>query len=572
MLLHLIIYTLGILVISCIAGASSNYPSPPKPVATGIKVGVYIFPGWYRHPGTSDYPYTCHDDESEWMNAISKVSKPRPVLGFYDDSIPEVNDWHIKWAREAGISWFAFDWYWNAGEKRLSRTLEKGFLKSRYCDQMQFCINWCNHGLDYKKPLDFSPSAMEEVIRYCADNYFVRPNYFKINGRPVFMIYIIEPILQACGGADQFQLKVLPRLNAICHEHNLGDLFLIWDSNDPSSVSDVPVGDAFTSYSYHWVLTESGWTMPGSAPYSEIVEGVKPIWQKMLGKKKQFIVGAQAGWDDSPRSAPKGRPNWVRTGTTMELFEQMLRNGKSLVKPDFPYFMIEAWNEWGEGSHLEPSKDYGFGYMDAIRRVFGQNAAPNKWERPTPEQIRSYSVLDDEQLAAAKKCEDGAPVPVFIANRSVVCSIDPAELPKNLVSNWPSDKPEADLGVANMTGPEMIDGKAVLTIVNGDPFLILPGQWGLISGISGIAYRVRITDTGELDRGNFFWETDKSRFDNDTCLVKWKCDDNFHTYLFTFTSYASKTELLKKIRVDFPDVPGGKVEIEWIKVFTERVR
>ena len=568
MLLHCsIAFVLGVLVASCAAGASGTYPAAPKPVATDIKVGVYVFPGWYRHPGTSDYPYTCHDDQSEWMTAIAKVSKPRPILGFYDDSMPEVNDWHIKWAREAGISWFAFDWYWNAGEKRLARTLEKGFLKSRYCEQMQFCINWCNHGLDYKKPLDFSPAALEELIRYCADNYFVRPNYLKINGRPVFMIYEIKPILAACGGADKFQIKVLPRLNAICHERNLGDLFLVWDSNDPGSVSDVPVGDAFTSYSYHWVLTDSPWTMPGSAPYSEIVEGVKPIWQKMLQKKKSFIVGAQAGWDDSPRTAPNGRPNWVRTGTTMELFEQMLRNGKSLVRPSFPYFLIEAWNEWGEGSYLEPSREYGFGYMDAIRRVFATKAGPNKWARPTAEQIRSYSVLDDEQLAAAKKCEDGPPVPVFVANRSVAYVIDPTELPKNMISDWPADKYDHDLGIANMSGPEMVEGSAVLTVLHEDPFLILPGEWGPISGISGIAYRLRITNTSGADRGNFFWETDKSAFGADTCLVKWKCDNVFHTYLFTFTSYASEGETLRKIRADFPDTPGGKIEIEWIRVY-----
>lgn len=43
-----------------------------------------------------------------------QAARPRPLLGFYDDSLPEVNDWHIKWAPEHGLSFFAFDWYWNA--------------------------------------------------------------------------------------------------------------------------------------------------------------------------------------------------------------------------------------------------------------------------------------------------------------------------------------------------------------------------------------------------------------------------------------------------------------------------
>lgn len=569
LLLCLMAFVLWASVAAC---AADTYPvPPPKPVKTDIKVGTYIFPGWYRQKGTSDYPYPTFDEQSEWMSAIAKVPKPRPLLGFYDDSMPEVNDWHIKWALEAGISWFAFDWYWSAGEKRLSRTLEKGFLNARYNEQMQFCINWCNHGLDYKRTFVFDPDALEEMIRYCVDNYFVRPNYLKIKGRPVFMILDIKPILAACGGADKFQLKVLPRLNAICHTRGLGDLYLIWDNNEPNLVADVPVGDAFTSYSYHWVLTDSYWTFPGSAPYSEIVDGVLPIWKKMLNKKKPFMVGAQAGWDDTPRTIPGGQPNWVRTGWTASLFERMLRNGKSLVKPEFPYFMIEAWNEWGEGSHLEPSKEYGFAHLDAIRRVFS-NKAPNKWSQPTPKQVRSYSVLNDEQLAAAKKIEDGPPSPVFVANKSVSSVVDPDMLPQNPVMEWPAGKLDKELGIANMSGPELIDGKAVMTVTNGDPFMIIPGPWGAISGIDGIAIRVRISNTDSADKGNFFWETDKMKFGGDTYVVKWVCDGNAHTYLFRFTSLASKDEVLKSIRADFPDTIGTKVEIEWIKVYAKTAK
>ena len=121
----------------------------PKPVRGKTELGVYIFPGWYRDKGRGDYPYRTHDEDSEWR-AVAKKPKPRPLLGFYDDSMPEVNDWHILWALEHGITWFAFDWYWNAGEHRLLRTLERGFLPAKYSPMMKFCIHWCNHGLDWK--------------------------------------------------------------------------------------------------------------------------------------------------------------------------------------------------------------------------------------------------------------------------------------------------------------------------------------------------------------------------------------------------------------------------------------
>jgi len=126
-----------------------EYVPKPVPAVGEVQIGVYIFPGWYRDKGRGDYPYCTHDEDSEWR-LIARCPKPRPILGFYDDSLPEVNDWHIKWALEHGVSFFAFDWYWNAGEHRLLRTLERGFLKARYANMMKFCIHWCNHGLDWR--------------------------------------------------------------------------------------------------------------------------------------------------------------------------------------------------------------------------------------------------------------------------------------------------------------------------------------------------------------------------------------------------------------------------------------
>ena len=43
-----------------------------------------------------------------------------PLLGYYREGDPSVMDWQIKWVVEHGISFFAFDWYWDRGRRQLA--------------------------------------------------------------------------------------------------------------------------------------------------------------------------------------------------------------------------------------------------------------------------------------------------------------------------------------------------------------------------------------------------------------------------------------------------------------------
>ena len=55
--------------------------------------------------------------------------------------------------------------------------------------------------------------------------------------------------------------------------------------------------------------------------------------------------------------------------STPQLYEKWLssaieyaRNNDKLISP---IVFINAWNEWGEGTYLEPDKEYGYAYLEA---------------------------------------------------------------------------------------------------------------------------------------------------------------------------------------------------------------
>jgi hypothetical protein len=78
------------------------------------------------------------------------------------------------------------------------------------------------------------------------------------------------------------------------------------------------------------------------------------------------------GWDSNPRY--NIFHDDVCTENTPENIEQALRYAKEQVdtRQDLsaPLITLNSWNEWTEGSYLQPDDLYGYGYLEAIKNVF----------------------------------------------------------------------------------------------------------------------------------------------------------------------------------------------------------
>lgn len=42
------------------------------------------------------------------------------------------------------------------------------------------------------------------------------------------------------------------------------------------------------------------------------------------------------------------------------------------LKQNKEFIFLMAWNEWGEGSYLEPDTEYKYGYLEAIKKITGE--------------------------------------------------------------------------------------------------------------------------------------------------------------------------------------------------------
>lgn len=354
--------------------------SEPIPVTGDYQVGTFYFPGW--------------PTRKEWSPI-----KTHPYLGYYDQGKPEVANWHIKWAVEHGVNFFAFDWYWHMGEIKLNSALD-AFLKSKYLKHIKFCIFFCNEAYfrlipggrcsnyvdwsvqwDIKEGEDFTHDLTKEdflkSFEHINDHYLSHPQYLKVGNRPVIMLYWTHLIIKAFGIKETKNIFQSVRNHLRSKGH---DIYLVSCTNCVHEEFLDAIGesgfDAIAAYDFPWAMGEEVVIRDGDTQrkvmrgsYDTLIPAYESIWKKMQHYAMKSQIGIippiLTGFDNSPWGG-----SVVRTGNTPQKFEIMCRNVKPFIDPALKMLLVTAWNEWGEGAVLEPAKEWGFEYLDVLRRNF----------------------------------------------------------------------------------------------------------------------------------------------------------------------------------------------------------
>jgi hypothetical protein len=305
----------------------------------------------------------------------------------------------IAAAADHGVNVFIFDWYYYDDGPYLQGALDEGFLHATNNARLKFCLMWANHDwLDIQGynptnqikllyPGKVTPATWDKICDLVIEKYFKHPSYWLVDGKPYFSIYEMSRFLDSFGSVanaraalDKFRAKVkaagFPGLhvNAIAWGRSTAD----WQN----LCRDLAL-DSLTSYT--WV--HHGALNTATFPVSDYVWGrdryLKFYDEALANFPVPYFPNAMINWDNSPRAAhgilwDKPAPyvvNPVVTGNTPEAFQQSLEiiKARLLAAPTEPKIItINAWNEWPEGSCLEPEKQYGYGYLDAIKKVFGK--------------------------------------------------------------------------------------------------------------------------------------------------------------------------------------------------------
>lgn len=380
-----------------ITSIMTAYAQPAK--QQPYDVAAYVWPAYQPDERFKDIG-VFKDGKGEWeaiYNAKPKFpghNQPHvPLWGYTNEADPKAVAQKIDAAVSHGVNVFIYDWYWYDGKPFLEEGLDKGFLGAPNHNKMKFYLMWANHDhssyLDYSNP-DKSKiywrggvdrATFNNLIAHVIKDYFSQPNYYKINGEPVFSIYELSTFIKAMGSI-QAAKEALDYFSQKTKEAGFPGLHLqgiLWGAI-PSNLSAVP-GD--TSKTQNNTIKYLGLKSLTNYQWCHYVPldrydrwGAKAIegWESFTNDfSVPFFPHVSISWDPNPRFP--GALQGMVTDANPADFKRFLLQAKDYADqhPGQPKLItINAWNEWAEGSYLEPDKQHGYGYLDAVKQVFGK--------------------------------------------------------------------------------------------------------------------------------------------------------------------------------------------------------
>jgi lipopolysaccharide biosynthesis protein len=332
---------------------------------------------------------------TEWTNAKKALPlfdnhyQPHIPIDeeYYDLSSNDVLLQQAKLAKEYGIYGFCFYHYWFNGKLLLEKPLNN-LLKSGGPD-FPFCLSWANEnwtrtwdGLEKQVLMKQEYSLEDDLqhIKYLIP-FFKDERYMKINGMPVFLMYRSEL------HPDIKKATVLWRQEA--KKAGFPDLFLIRMENFVGNLNPVDHGfDAgmefapdskfrgkkimkrnISEYIIKKALHKTG--IKKSAHYENKIFSYPTLVDNMIHKTTpdyKYFRCICPSWDNSARRKENAT---IYVNSTPELFRIWAEKMSDYTAENLPeneqLLFINAWNEWGEGCHLEPDEKWGTAYLQALK-------------------------------------------------------------------------------------------------------------------------------------------------------------------------------------------------------------
>ena len=265
-----------------------------------------------------------------------------PLIGPYSSSDPDLHEYHFLMMKIAGIDGVIFDWYGsrNQYDYGLIKNGTETFIDKLEDLGMDFSIMYEDRVATFAQNEGLAQTQVEaasEDFAYIRDQYFTSPRYTRINDVPLLYVFGPEYITDPAEWDQIF--SVFP-------EDEQPDFLTLWASGNK-------VGDNFAG-EFLWVapdhmLAHEYYYQTYSQNNAITVGGVYPGFERFY---------YEGGWSNNAN-------DWIIDPQDGQLFVETL-NYSHHEEADF--LQLITWNDFGEGTMIEPTEEYGFMYLQLIQQ------------------------------------------------------------------------------------------------------------------------------------------------------------------------------------------------------------
>lgn len=257
--------------------------------------------------------YPWYGPGIHWDPKNHNAATHTPRLGLYDSRDEKVIRRHLEWAREAGVDGFISSW-WGRGDftDQATRTLVE------IAEREKFQVTAYHEAAEDEKQL-------AEDLAYLVKKYGSSPAWLKVDGKPVIFLYV----------------RVAAKFSPAAFAKVRGSAVLMMDTLDVT-------------------LARAG---GGMHTYNPVFEDPARLGRqyealRVASDVHGFVFAATVvpGFDNryvDPKPAIRDREG----GRLYERFWE------AAVASDPDWILVCSWNEWHEGSEIEPSVELGDAYL-----------------------------------------------------------------------------------------------------------------------------------------------------------------------------------------------------------------
>jgi hypothetical protein len=357
-----------------------------------VKTIAFYLPQFHSIPENDEW---WGKDFTEWTN--TRKAKPRfkghyqprephDDFGYYNLTDIEIIKKQALLAKQHGIYGFCFYLYWFSGKRLLEKPLDM-FLQHTEIN-INFCLCWANENWTRswdgrnKEILIKQNYFYDDPDKFIQDikKYIVDKRYIRINGIPVILVY--NP-----GHIPNIE-SVLTKWRKKAKEIEIGEIYIITCNTFDHTAESLSIEKEiegvveFPPHNLPFSLLTNNINFIGKKEgltariynYTELVSEIKKelIIKRINYKSNNIPIYHTCflSWDNAAR---KKDDFCTFAGFSLKSFYEWasLLTAEAL-KTSVPIFFINAWNEWAEGTYLEPDKKYGYAFINTLSKaIFG---------------------------------------------------------------------------------------------------------------------------------------------------------------------------------------------------------